>query len=486
MIESISTSPRVSTGRVLVVCIVFMASMALFAWPSDVSLPAGVFSVTSFFLVPFFFPRSGFYSKPLICPVNGLNAAFFLQLVAMPITVRLFGELHFFLPHLPTDASTNLGTVLITIAYWAFAAGVQRTSRPRAFRALPAVTDVRESWPVPKYLIVVFAILGLLGLAAKHKSLGGFYNFLRAPALYVQAQDRNGASASLLDVVAEFFSFFFGLSLVMVWARIIEHGNRIGVQSRLRAPLMLLPITAAFASYNYNRGNFVFPLIAVAAGVTIRAPQTLKRNVILIGCIGAFLVMVSIIYRNSSASENIGQNVSVDALNKVDQMELFQLYGQAPQYVGIMLEAANYGAEPRYGVLSFSSAASLLPVVGKLLRPLSGYVFYAAVTGHGEENPPFVGEVYLDFNIPGVMAAYLLIGLSVGYLQRRVLGSQDVFETYVFQLMSVYLISTVLLGIEELSLFAVYSMFPVNCYLVIRQVLLRLGRRRTQVYGYSH
>ncbi len=136
--------------------------------------------------------------------------------------------------------------------------------------------------------------------------------------------------------------------------------------------------------------------------------------------------------------------------------------------------------------ISGASILSQVPALGKALRPINGHSYYAALTGHPDENPSFVGEVFLDFNILGVIAAFWLVGYAIATLQQRVLHATQAFEVYVFQTMGIYLLASVLLSVDVLGQFYIFNMFPFYAYFSLRPFLQRSGARKEfeQIDGY--
>lgn len=472
---------RVSIARALWTVVVCWGSLFFFLWPGEWFFPAGAVSVCSFALVPLFCSRCRFSRSPLITPLNWLLLGFFTQLVIMPITVRIWGPLHAFLPRQPSMLAINVATLIMVVAYWSFATAFHYGTRPAKVDGWRR--KLTGFWPIPNRLIVAFALAGLGGLVARYKTVGAFRDFLTSPATYTAEAARNGASATVFDALSEFLSPMLGLAVVMLWCNLMERNIRQQRTSRFSGPFLVLVVAMTYSVLGYNRANFVFPLLAIGAVIARRVPGQTYRYLFLIGGALSVLLLVSVVYRFSAHPEDVKTGPSVDVLQTVDTSELFALYAQAPQYMAALLEGGDYGSQPRWGVLSLSALASNIPVVGKLVRPFNGYTFYALLTSHPEENPAFAGEVYLDFNLLGVVAVYAAIGLFTAWLQARVLLAEHAFEAFAFQLASVYLIACTLLSVEVLGQFAVYNMFPLHVYFIYRAAARRLTSR--QAYAES-
>jgi len=441
-------------------------------------LPAGVASVTSFFLAQALLPRSRMTLAPLVTPLNWLQFAFFIQLIVMPVTVRIWGFAQSeFLRSPPTVLADNVALLLITLAYWSFCAAVHFRNKPSEQK--PADSSALQ-WPLPTFYICFCVALGIVGLAGRFKSFTVFSHYLTDPGVYELEVDRQGASATLFDAAGDLLSTSLGLSMVMVWCRSLDRGLHGSGISKVTGPVLLIVAMLAFAiSMGYNRGAFVYPSIALLGVISIRAPRQTARYFLIVTSAMVFLVTSTVIYRTSSHIEDIGSVPSWDVVTqRVDIMEYFQDYGQAPQYLAVMLDESHYGLEPRLGRLSAVSILTQIPKLTKALVPLNGHSYYSALTGHAEENAPFIGEVFLDFNFMGVIVAFWLVGYATAILQQKVLNATDAFEVYVFQIMGVYLFASVLLSVDVLGLFFVFSMFPLYIYFAARPLLRKIGEQK--------
>jgi hypothetical protein len=474
MTDSMKISGMAGSRTPLIVALVAgWLSVVLYLCPGEGVLPAEIVSVTSYFLAQALLPRCRMTVTPLVTPLNWLQLAFFLQLVVMPVIVRTWGFAQkLFLPYPPTILADNLALLLVTLAYWSFCTAVHfRNVKPRAGRE----SSGAYRWSLPTPLICTYAVLGIIGLIAHYKTSATFIHALTDPASYMEDVDRHGASASLFDVMGDFLSSFLGTALVMVWCKRLDRGVSANKASKLLGPVLLILTALAFAVTGYNRANIVFPLVALLAVVSIRTPRQALRNIVVVGSLIIVLVTTTVIYRFSSHPEDIGTGPSVDVLNRIDYMEFFQLYGQAPQYLAIVLQDSHYGLEPFFGRLSGASVLSQIPALGKTLRPINGRSYYATLTGHPDENPSFVGEVFLDFNVMGVIAAFWLVGYAIATLQQRVLHATQAFEVYVFQTIGIYLLASVLLSVDVLGQFYVFNMFPFYVYFALRPFLRKVG-----------
>lgn len=454
-------------------------SVALLLVPGQGVIPAEIVSVTSFFLAQTLLPRCRMTLAPVVTPLNWMQFAFFFQLVVMPITVRIWGfSQKLFLPYPPTVLADNVALLLVTLAYWSFCIAVH-VGNVKVARA--PENESAQRWPLPTFLICLYAVLGIVGLAAHYKSVSIFVYALTDPGSYMQETDRAGASATVLDAVGDFFSSFLGTAIVMLWCRRLDRSPRPGIGGQFWGAMLLLLTALAFAVTGYNRSNIVFPLVAVSAALSVRAPRQAMRNLVVVGLLIISLVTATAVYRFNAHPEYIGSGLSTDVLDEIDYMEFFQLYGQAPQYLAIVVEDSHYGLRPSFGRISGASVLSQIPSLGAPLRPFNGHSYYAALTGHPDENPSFVGEVFLDFNFLGVVVSFWLVGCAIAILQRRVLAATNAFEVYAFQMMSVFFVAAILISVDVLAQFFVFNMFPFYFYFALRPAVARSTATRSVV-----
>src|ERR1019366_8072900 len=98
----------------------------------------------------------------------------------------------------------------------------------------------------------------------------------------------------------------------------------------------------SFGTFSYNRGAFVFPLIAVASVTLVQRDKASWRMMFITGVLVFALAPLYALYRTSTV-------LGGDLLERSDLQDLVlensdfsgmaQMYGSAPQYLGYLLEA---------------------------------------------------------------------------------------------------------------------------------------------------
>src|SRR5262249_53956541 len=111
--------------------------------------------------------------------------------------------------------------------------------------------------------------------------------------------------------------------------------------------------------------------------------------------------------------------------------EFLQIYGEGPQCAGFLLEQTEQ--EPRHlGRSAFASLMYPLPVVGKPFRDASGVVLYNQLiygeAGVVDQVTPAVGELFLNFHLPGVAAFFALLGFVVQRTERHFHAAPTAFR----------------------------------------------------------
>jgi hypothetical protein len=160
--------------------------------------------------------------------------------------------------------------------------------------------------------------------------------------------------------------------------------------------------------------------------------------------------------------------------DKVELTEMFQVYGGAPQFLGFFLEMDKWGSTPQWGRVSGSSALAPLPVLGKPFRDSTGTAIYNRLI-YGmldvqDQIAPFQGEAFLDFHLPGLLAAFALLGWLTFKLQTAFAGSPSFFETFVWQYFSVWICFLIFGSLSVVSQICIYFCWPFYLYFLCRRL----------------
>src|SRR5262245_18555978 len=153
-----------------------VALMAFAGSPLAPQYPLAVLGVLAFLLVQALLPACRIRMDTPLCPANIAQGYYWVQLVLVTVLIGYVGFALGTLPYLPSKRAIDLAIVVNVVGYLAFSVGYQWFARETARRAPGPV-----SAPGPAYLIVPFALIGLLGLVLTYGSVGGFVEYASSP-----------------------------------------------------------------------------------------------------------------------------------------------------------------------------------------------------------------------------------------------------------------------------------------------------------------
>jgi hypothetical protein len=422
-------------------------------------------TIVSFGLFPILFARSRPVRAKLICPLNWVLLAFFLQLVVVPLLVCFFGPDPFTLPAFPSKAATNIALLLSALSFASFCVGYHVTAARAAARA--ASPSQPRAWPGPSPgLVALFFALGILGLLLTFHGVNSIFGYFSNSTK--SQPDVNASSAT--KVAGLVLRAFLGFACVAAWCRWIDQRKRWQQPGAAVAGTALagLAIFVSYGTFSYNRGAFVAPLVALLAvyGVSVR-PLRL-RWLLVMGVIGIVLLTAFRVYRTSGLTlghairdpQERHQITHHTSVNK----EL-QIYAGGPQFAGFLLDRTDYGRNLHYGKTLFGTAISPVPALGRPFRKSSGVNLYnRLIYGNVDINDqiiPFQGELFINFQLPGVIVAYLLLGLAFQRVQRGFERAPTSLQSFSWQYAATWLAYLVAGGLAPVSQIFVYFFWPI-------------------------
>jgi hypothetical protein len=147
-----------------------------------------------------------------------------------------------------------------------------------------------------------------------------------------------------------------------------------------------------------------------------------------------------------------------------------------------MLEQSRWGAQPYLGATLFASVVQPIPVLGRSLAESSGPVIYNKMI-YGtpdifDQIFPFASEMFLNFNIFGVVAGFCLLAVIAFWLQRAFERASGALEVYIWQYTAVWVLFLIMGSISIVSQVLFYFYLPVYLYF-FRQWITR-GHLRVQ------
>jgi hypothetical protein len=464
-----------------VVAVVFLSV------PSENRYPAALVGAFTFFLVQLVLPSCRPVSGKLLCPWNWALFIFFLQLVLLPLSVLLFGPSQGVLPFLPSDRAINLAVLINTAAFVTFCSVYHYLARrPELARPSNALGQgSRAVGAAPSLAFIALnGVIGLIGFFLAFGALGKLKEYFTDPSGYLsQIAD---ISDRLELAAGQFLRPFLGICIVMLWCRWLDRkrSHKTKRFSSLVTALAILAVCLSNATFNYNRGSIVVPLVAMLA-VLVSGPSRIPRRTIISA--GAIVLVVLLLvpfygaYRSSNfTGKELFNDPSVRDLlaDKVELTEMFQVYGGAPQFLGFFLETGRWGAKPQWGKVLVASSLAPVPILGKPFRENSGTAIYNRLI-YGmldveDQIAPFQGEAFLDFHLAGVLAGFCILGWSAFKLQAAFTRSQSFFEIFLWQYFSVWAFFLIFGSLSVVSQIFIYFCWPFYLYFIYRRVYSRL------------
>jgi hypothetical protein len=451
--------------------------------PSENKYPGALVGAFVFFLVQCFLPACRPVKGQLLCPWSWALIVFFLQLVLLPLSLLLFGPSQGALPFLPSDRAINLAMLLNTAAFATFSATYHHFARHREIaRQSGQGRRVTSRSPSLTYIVLNGAI-GLLGFFFAFGALSKVAEYFSDPSGYLS---RLASDSDKLGLAAgQFLRPFLGICVVMLWCRWLDQksSNKTKHLSSFVTALAILAVCFSNATFNYNRGSLVVPLVAMFAVIVSGPGRAQRRTVVSAGAIVLIVLVLMPFYGAYRSSDFTGKELFNDPsvrdflADKVELSELFQVYGGAPQYLGFFLETGKWGADPQWGKILVSSALAPLPILGKPFRENSGTAIYNRLIygtlDVADQIAPFQGEAFLDFRLPGVLAGFCLLGWIAFKFQKAFSHSQSFFELFIWQYFSVWTFFLILGSLAVVSQIFIYFCWPFYLYLFHRRFFSR-------------
>ena len=187
--------------------------------------------------------------------------------------------------------------------------------------------------------------------------------------------------------------------------------------------------------------------------------------------------------RPSGNNTAAGSDSLYETAKGFDFMGMFQIYGAAPQFLGFMIEEGQYGANLSLGKIVVSSALSPIPGIGTPFRPYSGNMLYNTMMNRGnaaDQVAPFIGELFLDLHLAGVLIGFSAVGWAVASLQNRYEAASSALEVYVTQFAAVWSSYLLVGSLDVVCHVAIYYPLPIYLYLLLR--VFRAKKSRIDLY----
>jgi hypothetical protein len=467
-----------------------VVAIAFLSVPSENKYAGALVGAFVFFMVQCFLPACRPVSGKLLCPWNWALFVFFLQLVLLPLSVLLFGPSRGVLPFLPSDRAINLAMLINTAAFAAFCGTyhyfARRSEIGQQSSAMRQDSRVASRAPSLAYIALNGAI-GFTGFFLAFGALNKVAEYFSDPSGYLSRLA--GVSDKLGLAAGQFLRPFLGICVVMLWCRWLDRkrSHKTKHFSSFVTALAILAVCFSNATFNYNRGSLVVPLVAMFAVIVSGPGRVPRRTVVPAGAIVLIVLVLMPFYGAYRSSNFTGKELVNDPsvrdflADKVELLELFQGYGGAPQYLGFFLETGKWAADLQWGKVLVSSSLAPLPILGKQFRESSGTAIYNRLI-YGmleaeDQIAPFQGEVFLDFHLAGVLAGFCLLGWIAFKLQTAFAKSESFFEIFIWQYFSVWTSFLIFGSLSVVSQIFIYFCWPFYLYFIYRHLHSRPVRQ---------
>ena len=457
----------------LLALVVGFAAVAVLSATSDSPLYSAIFGAAVMLGVFVFMPACQ-PRQPYLSPYNWAFALFFLELVVIPANMMTAGVSRGTLPALPAASSIEYSYLLTVLGYLSFSVAYSSKAR----RPMRKAERVRAWWVMSKSLGAAYILLGLLGF-------GLIFSLSSLIAYYASPVNRvaDSATTTLAAAASTFLRPFAAFGAVGLWCRLVDAKVlfRWGV---LLTGLGCAGITSVvFITYGYNRATIAAPLVCLTA-VVVRHVKKLPLWLIVVAGI-PLLAVLSFVgqYRTARTlglSDVLSDREVASSLgSKIDASAQLQIYSSGPQFSAYLLENTEWGRHLFFGRSLFGTLMYTVPILGKRWREDSGLALYNnMIYGNAialDQPVPFVGELFMNFHVIGVIAGFATVGYFIRHLQERFEKPGGALRTFALQYITIWLCYTI-----HSSILVVAQMFVYFCPPIYVLMLLSYLRRRSR------
>ncbi len=428
-----------------------------------------------------------------ICPHNGVLFIFLLQMIVLPLLIS-GGELSLGqLPWAPSVASMDKAILISFVAFVSYCVAFQLANRGTGARRVYADTPTPERRPPHIPLALAFGAIGLVGMLLTFGSPGGLIAYYLTPAddaLIPQVE-----SATLGEAAGTFLRPFLGFAIVLAWGLWADRraptagtGRRLAVTAATAIGLVLV-----YATFNYNRGAFVAPLLALVAAYSFRVRRIPWTMIVIAGTVGLMAILFWGVYRTNEVGglqEILSRPETRAAVaDELDPVSTLQIYGGAPQLTAFVLDTQDQ-IPPRMlgGQSLISSMLSPVPIIGDAFRDTSGVtlfngLIYGPFPEFYDQVMPFQSELYVNFGIFAVVIVFLGLGVVFARLERAFHRAPGSVHAFMAQYAAVWLAFLVPGSLAATSQIFIYYFWPIYAFLVLSAIGWRSERNAPRIYA---
>jgi len=462
---------------------VLILAVSYLLLPHRQELPALIFAAYAFGIVQVVFPGCRPDVGVWLTPKNLALGVFVTETIVTPLLVSVFGAEQFVLPFLPTDLSMNVAILINVLAFVSFCAGYHlwdghNRGRQRKASAQLFSEARRSSWKPSVPTAFAFAIVGVAGIVLQFGDTQAFLGYLSDPGQRLLWLMR---PSTVSIVLGRLMRQFLGYSVAIFWTSWMDARAH-----RLHSLLVALVtgiclILTVIVSLDFNRAAFFVPILVYLAVFSARL-----RRVSLFAIASIVVVSVVLVFAFGSYRQAAVDSLSLDPESIIAAADLqvnVQVYFWGPQFLGYFMEKMNYGLEPFWGRTLLASALQPIPILGGPFRDFSGpalynQTIYGPSSTAADQIVPFAGELMVDFNLLGVIAGYLLLGIIMWNLEHKFLEAQQgsAIIAYCWFIISYW--AAFLIG-SSLSIFSqvmINAFWPIWVLFALRSILSRRER----------
>lgn len=423
--------------------------------------PAVPISFATFLVIQLLVPRVRWNRDRVLGPGNVAAMLFFLQLVVIPTLLVLRGPFPGSLRVLPADQYVNTAVMLQALAYACYAGGYVAWTKP--VRPRPLLLEPRLTTGIA----VSFIALGAVALALTFRSVGALVDYFSG-----QGNIFEQGPTTLAGAYSQFLRPFLAYGVIILWAARIARRRPGARLQPLEMGLIVVAIGAS-ATYNYNRGSVVVPLLALVTAYGCFGRRQSPARIVALLAIVAVLAFMFGGYRDFySGTQGGAINPAEAGLNQPDTSfaDNVQGYGNGPQFWAVIVQEVDRTGV-RHSETIVNSAMFPVPVLGKPFRNGSGPTVYnELIYGTPDISDQILGfgaELYWNFGIPGIVVGYFLLGFAVRRFDDRVEAAPDALASYSWSYCGTWVALSVINSISVLAQIIIYFFWPVFAMFVV-------------------
>jgi len=441
-----------SSATLWVQAINAVALIAFTGSPRAPEYPLAGLGIVAFMFVHAFLPACRIRVGTPVCPINIAQGYYWIQFVLVTVLVGYFGFSQGSLPYLPSKGAIDLAIVAHVVGYLSFSVAYQCLAPVPVRRPL-----LRESTASMAYLVVPFALVGLLGFFLMHGSVAGFIEYASSP---MEERLRAAEATTIQGAAGTFLKHFLGFAVVLAWSWWLGKAPRRKVS--IIAVTAGVLIVLLVANFNYNRGTMLGPIVGLAAAFSAHVWRIPFKGLIPASVLALSVAFTFGWYRSTDLDiTELSGSAVADTWNAEDVVEFVQIYASGPQMSAYLIESLE--GKFYYGTTLFASLVYPIPVLGKPYRDISGTgIFNELIYGDTDSVD------HINLHLAGVVLGNVLLGCFLAWLQGRFVARPNPVESYAWLMMSLWTVFPGSLSVT--SQIYVYSFWPIYSYFMAKRL----------------